>query len=343
MHIHDADRQLPHSSRGFGRHIEADAQVTLRRKAMLEVAAAEAAQAPTATQDTVGAATYKVPATTSAESTYDLAAMRRQKGSLSILTQDGDTVQIRFRSRAGVAVQSTTSETAAGTSSTTTVHAFASGRVQVEVKGELDADELKAIGDLMARVDSLATQFFEGDTQEAFSAAAELGFDSAEIAGYALRMSVKESVRASAQVPSIAPSASTPDSAASASAPSAPVTVATDAPSVEVPAATPPVETVAAEEAPTPEAPVAEAPVAPSPPPNADPLASLQQSLGTFLKQVLEELSSVSGTGRAEFSMHWKLQVLIQAVQTDPAAAASDPAGTQLATASLGDLAAAKA
>ena len=86
-----------------------------------------------------------------------------------------------------------------------------------------------------------------------------------------------------------------------------------------------------------------EAPVAPAPAPAADPLAALQQSLGSFLKQVLEGLSSVSGTGRAEFSMRWKLQVLVEAVQTAPAAAASDPAGTQLATDSLAELATAQA
>ena len=345
MHVHHADRYLPQSSSGCGRHSDADAQVTLRRKAQLEVAATQAPQAPAPTPAAVTAAPNSVSACGASDcSTYDLTAMRRQKGSLSILTQDGDTVQVRFRTREGVAVQSSTTESAEGSTSTTTVHAFASGRVRVEVNGELDADELKAIGDLMDKVDSLAAQFFEGDTQAAFSAAAELGFDSGEIAGYALRLSVKEYARVSVPAPAVAPPPSVVDSGAAVPASSSSIPAASEPPVVpSAPAEAAPTAEVPASPEPVAAEVVPEAPVAPAPAPAADPLAALQQSLGSFLKQVLEGLSSVSGTGRAEFSMRWKLQVLVEAVQTAPAAAASDPAGTQLATDSLAELATAQA
>jgi hypothetical protein len=216
--------------------------------------------------------------------------------------------------------------------------------VQVEVNGELDADELKAIGDLMDKVDSLATQFFAGNAQAAFSAASELGFDAGEIAGFALRLSVKEFASATAQA---SPAPSAPDKAAVGTGAA---TQAAPAPTpVAAPAPAAPVAEVPAHVEP---APVAAEPLAAAPSPGTAPVpnaagatdqaASLQKTLGNILKQVLDGLSSVSGSGRAEFSMRWKLQVMMQAVQTAPGAAV-DPAGTQLATDSLDKLAAAQA
>ena len=73
--------------------------------------------------------------------------------------------------------------------------------------------------------------------------------------------------------------------------------------------------------------------------PVADPMARLQQTLGGFLKQVLDGLAGSPGAGRAEFTMRWKIQAVIAAVQSSPAAATSDPAGMRLATESLEGLA----
>jgi hypothetical protein len=351
MHVHHAHRNEPQSTWGCGRHSDTEAQITLRRKALLEVAAAASGQTPTVSLGSVNAATAAVGASSASDSsTYDLAAMRRQKGSVSILTQDGDTVQIRFRTREGLAVQSNTTASGDGSTSSTSVYAFASGRVQVEVNGELDTDELKAIGDLMDKVDSLAAQFFEGDTEAAFSAASELGFDAGEIAGFALRLSVKEFARASFQAPAIAPPAEpSMDNAVPAPIVGDANTGATEVAASGTSTATPvPVEASTPAEAPDsaqaiPAVEVPAPPVAANPAPTADPQATLQQSLGNFLKQVLDGLASVNGAGRAEFSMRWKLQVMIQAVQSAPAANAADPAATQLATDALGKLASAQA
>jgi len=349
MHIQHADRNNAAFTGGCGRHSGSDSTFTLRRRALLEVAASAAAQA-SATPAVAGkpacpTATIAAPRAPDG-GTYDVAAMRREKASVSILTQDGDTVKIRFRSTTGVAVQANSTSTAEATMSATSVYAFASGRMQVEVNGELDADELKAIGDLMEKVDSLASQFFDGDTQAAFSAATELGFDAGEIAGFALRLSVKESVRASLHAPAA------PDAPAATPASPAP----TPAQATESAATAPTVETAPAESTPAPaETSVSPAntssdPTAVAAPPAAtgttstvDPAATLQQKLGGFLNQVLEALSSASGVGRAEFSMKWKLQVMISAVQSAPAASASEAAGTKLATDSLQGLASAQA
>lgn len=356
MHIHNADRNNAAFTGGCGRHSGSDASFTLRRRALLEVAASAAAQAPStpAVASKPACPTAPVSAPRAPDgSTYDVSALRREKGSVSILTQDGDTVQVRFRSTAGVAVQANSTSTDDSATSTTSVYAFASGRVQVKVNGELDADELKAIGDLMEKVDSLASQFFDGDTQAAFSSAAALGFDAGEIAGFTLRLSVKESVRATLHAPAL------PD--VPAAIPASPAAAPSPAPAqaTESAAPAPTVATIPAETTPAPAA-TEEASVAPAdasagatadaappaptgPTGTADPAATLQHTLGGFLSQVLEALSSASGGGRAEFSMKWKLQVMIAAVQSAPAAPTSEAAGTRLATDSLQSLASAQA
>ena len=353
MHIHSADRNNAAFTAGCGRHSGSDATFTLRRRALLEVAASAAAQAPptpaVAGKPACSTATVSAPRVPDS-STYDVSAMRREKGSVSILTQDGDAVRIRFRSTTGVAVQADSTSTADATISTTSVYAFASGRMQVEVTGELDADELKAIGDLMEKVDSLASQFFDGDTQAAFSSAAELGFDAGEIAGFALRLSVKESVRATLHapalpdVPAAMPASPAPAQATESAAP-APTAAAIPTDPTPAPAATAEssVEPADASASVTADAVPTAPTVTTSSTGTADPAATLQRTLGGFLSQVLEALSSAGGTGRAEFSMKWKLQVMIAAVQSAPAASTSDAAGTRLGTDSLQSVASAQA
>ena len=60
------------------------------------------------------------------------------------------------------------------------------------VEGELDEDELRAIGDLVDKTADLADEFFNGDVESAFEQALKLGFDETEITSYALQMSRQE-------------------------------------------------------------------------------------------------------------------------------------------------------
>lgn len=68
----------------------------------------------------------------------------------------------------------------------------ASSHFSFDVQGRLDQQELEAIGSLMADVDALATEFFDGDVQVAFQKASQLGYDDSEIAGYAFNMVEQE-------------------------------------------------------------------------------------------------------------------------------------------------------
>jgi hypothetical protein len=60
------------------------------------------------------------------------------------------------------------------------------------VKGELDEDELKAIGKLVADANELAEEFFNGDIETAFNQALELGFDEQELSSFALQLTKVE-------------------------------------------------------------------------------------------------------------------------------------------------------
>lgn len=243
---------------------------------------------------------------------------RRDKASLSIETQEGDEVRIRFASRSGFVAQ----DGAADSGGERRVYGFASGRIEVSVEGELNDEELAAIGALVAKVDALAKDFFAGDIQKAFAAAASLGFDSEQIASFALKLSSRELLRQSAPVgamptpPQPQPAPGSADNVAGAAvasqpaAPLAPRTAATD------PASDPAVS------------PATQAPVEPAlPAPVAGPLSS-------FLHRVFEFLGQPAPAGRFEFSIKWKVQLVINAVQ------AADPApkpapGTALLTDSV--------
>jgi hypothetical protein len=56
------------------------------------------------------------------------------------------------------------------------------------VNGELDENELKAIGRLVADANELAEEFFNGDIESAFNQALELGFDEQELSSFALQL-----------------------------------------------------------------------------------------------------------------------------------------------------------
>jgi len=60
------------------------------------------------------------------------------------------------------------------------------------VEGELDADELEAIGQLVQQVDGIATSFFEGNVYDALAQGKSLGYDENEIATFALKLEKTE-------------------------------------------------------------------------------------------------------------------------------------------------------
>ena len=72
---------------------------------------------------------------------------------------------------------------------------FQQQSLSFSVRGELDEEELKAIGQLVNDANSLAEEFFNGDIETAFNQALELGFDEQELAGFALQLTKVENTQ----------------------------------------------------------------------------------------------------------------------------------------------------
>lgn len=240
-------------------------------------------------------------------SAQSITALRKEKMSLAITTQDGDRVQIRFRNREGMVSQTT----ASGGGAERHVYAFAAGRAEIVVQGELDEAELAAIGELVGKVEQLAADFFAGDGAKAFAAAASLGYDAEQIASFALRLSARESlyqrsfaeaprpVRDPPRVAAPVPAASSAPAATSEPAPE-PVPKPEPAPEVA-----PPTGDVSRDAAVT----------------GATPPAGLTFALGEYLRGLLDALATPTTVGRYGFSMRWKLEVVVAAVRVQEGAA----------------------
>jgi len=142
------------------------------------------------------------PATATPSTVDTLAASvqvsRKERGSLVLTTQDGDVLRIRFRASERQQLELASASTGNAQATSVELSSSARSRTRVDVEGSLDAGELKAIEDFVSKVDTLANEFFEGDMEAAFAAAAALDYDAGEIAGFSLKLSMSESMRARA-------------------------------------------------------------------------------------------------------------------------------------------------
>jgi hypothetical protein len=298
--------------------------------------------------------------------------VRKERGTIDLVTAEGDRVSIRFRTKevvAGSVTQSTASDGTTTTAAKSSV--FSRGGMKIEVDGDLNEDELKAIGDLLGKVDDIANEFFSGDVQTAFSAAGSLGVDSDQIAAYRLNLTYSRKVSAAygyagaSSGPASSPSSATSTPVSAADIPSADsgsatgsaggasfgasdggatgaVSGASPGSAADAFSSASPVSGDASSGATGGAADSASttgAPATTESPPASAPPASAQKTIIDFISDALSKLGSANGAGRLSFSMHWKMNVLVTAIQsTQPAqpATATDQAAaanTQL----LGD------
>jgi hypothetical protein len=134
--------------------------------------------------------------------------VRKERGSIELVTQDGDVVRIRFRSREAERVDIAGVRNADGSAVSARISTQQSARLKVAVSGDLDAGELKAIEDFLGKVDAAATAFYDGDVEAAFAAGAALAADPDEIARFSVSLSLSERASVAARV-SGAPAGST--------------------------------------------------------------------------------------------------------------------------------------
>lgn len=248
----------------------------------------------------------------------------KEKVAINILTAEGDQVSIRFRTKDVVDVASAQATGQVtdndGTVTATEAHVISRGRLKIEVVGNLNQAELAAIGDLLDKVDAVATQFFGGDLQAAFAAAANLGSDSSQIAGFSLQLTYSRRIAFAASgtntpAPPAPPSdATTPPPVLPTLQPSARTQgdPATSDTSNNTSASTATDDTTAP------------APATPAP----TPAPSAQQTITSFIKDVLSQLASVSDAGTVRFTLRWKVEFLLTALSTLAPATDTPPAAS---------------
>lgn len=102
-----------------------------------------------------------------------------------LTTKEGDKVSIRASSSVGMSAAAGRDASGIyGSASQSSASSF-----ELLIEGDLNENELKAINQLMGRIDKLAGQFYAGNLDEAFNNAVSLGYDGQQIAGYSLNLS----------------------------------------------------------------------------------------------------------------------------------------------------------
>ncbi len=255
------------------------------------------------------------PATGAAQRTAVAVAARevtRERFSLDILTAEGDKVSIRFKSLNVTDVAAAQVSNGNGTATAVEANVISRGRFKVEVDGNLNEAERAAIGDLLDEVDGIAHDFFGGDVQAAFAAAARVGLESDALSAFSLRLAYSKSTAMAAKA--YASTAALMDAPAAP----APTPATTQTPAVSRSADAP------AGDSTTPESTTAPAP---SPSGPTTPAASARQTIASFTKDVLARLAT-AGEGRSvSFSMRWKIDFLMTALSSAPSSVtASQPA-----------------
>ncbi|MSR13933.1 MAG: hypothetical protein EXR86_05075 [Gammaproteobacteria bacterium] len=111
---------------------------------------------------------------------------------LFITTQDGDTVRLKIKTRESISLDTNEQEAGDRLLTEFTLQAQSSTKVSFVVNGDLSADELGAIRSVVEQAGAIAQEFFAGDLQSAFAAAADFNIDATQLAIVGFRMSSRE-------------------------------------------------------------------------------------------------------------------------------------------------------
>ena len=104
--------------------------------------------------------------------------LEQEEGTINIKTRDGDTVNIHFGSLMTLD-QQTSNEQGIFSSE---ISFSQSQSFSLQIEGELDKKEQKAVASLLKDISKLADNFFSGNIEKAWQQANELGFDNKQIA-----------------------------------------------------------------------------------------------------------------------------------------------------------------
>ena len=262
--------------------------------------------------------------------------INKQRGVLQIHTQEGDVVTLRFKSKVSVAFdnQQLSADGVAVNDTNAEVRSYS--RVALSVEGDLNADELKAIEDLVGKVGDLTNEFFYGDMNNVLSKAMSLSYDSSLLADFSLDLRLKQSISAYTYalplppvvVPDISSgtSSSVPESAPSEAA------TQTSEPVVSTVAAEPlsPPVTETPTDAPTDisAATTTPAAAAAAAEPSTASSTSAMQIVADYVAKVRASFSTTAGDASLGFSYEFKVRLLMSSITQSAPVAGAPSAGS---------------
>lgn len=131
---------------------------------------------------------------TAALATQSVAVSESRQFDMEVKTQDGDVVRINVNSARDFSAMTAQMQTDGMDAEAFSSEYAEQNGFSFEVEGELDEGELKALNDLFSQVNDVADTFYGGDVEGAFNQALSIGYDKAELAGFAANMTHSQSV-----------------------------------------------------------------------------------------------------------------------------------------------------
>jgi len=122
--------------------------------------------------------------------TVSMSLQKAELSEVSVRTRDGDEVQIRFGLLENMSKESFTSDSSRSQAGYIYKQ---TASFSLQIKGEIDDNELQALADLIAKADDVANTFYRGDIEKAYDKALNIGFDNKELSSFALQLSKVES------------------------------------------------------------------------------------------------------------------------------------------------------
>ena len=199
----DPERTERSGTSGLSDAVRRDQRPTVHRSASPATLPARMEKSPTISED------QPAPSATA------LRYQRSGDASLFLTTQQGDTVQLKFKSQASVAFASTAFEAGDTLLSQLRLQSENSSEISLLINGDLSADELRAIASVVDQVSAIAQDFFAGNVADAFAIAERFKMDGAQLANLGVGMHLEEMLTYSQMSPSPAlgqPTSSAADS-----------------------------------------------------------------------------------------------------------------------------------
>lgn len=148
-----------------------------------------------AEEATVEAPPATNPAASSFTSSYDAVQYRQDRTfDMQVKTQEGDVVTIKVGGGEHYSAESGHYADAKGTVDAFSEEYTSYSNLSFSVEGDLDEAEMAALNDLFGQVNDIATTFYGGDVDKAFSMAMDVGYDATELSGFAVNMAKSEVV-----------------------------------------------------------------------------------------------------------------------------------------------------